>query len=177
MSCNPESRYEILTFFFDGVPRPGGAGLATTPGGFPVLEPMGVMADVDLTLNQAGNSQHRASRDCRRCHEEGSRWARMQLHNSLPQLCYECHTDYNAVRGYVHGPVAVGACLFCHDPHRSSYLRLLKAPQPDLCYQCHDIGDISAIPDHREELDGVCTRCHEAHISLDSKLLKPQIKK
>ena len=177
ISCDPANRYKVLTFFFDGVPPLGEPGVDIAPGELLIQDTdvEGVVGD--LSLGQAGASRHKAARDCRRCHEDGTRWSRKQLHNPLPQLCYECHTDYNVVRGYVHGPVVVGACVFCHDPHESKYVRLQIAPQPELCYQCHDIDDISSLVDHQDKLEGVCTECHDPHVSSEKMLLKPSIKK
>ncbi len=57
------------------------------------------------------------------------------------QLCDECHFD--KVEAYkknkfVHGPVGVGLCLLCHDPHASSQPAQLLAPTNTLCAGCHD---------------------------------------
>ncbi len=176
ISCDPLNRYKVLTFFFDGVPPLGGAGGGKAAGELLIESGAGEAGVGEVSLGQAVVSRHKAARDCRRCHEDGTRWSRKQLHNPLPQLCYECHTDYNVVRGYVHGPVAVGACAFCHDSHQSNYLRLQRSPQPDLCYQCHDIGDISSLVDHQDQLEGVCTECHDPHVSSGKMLLKPHRK-
>jgi len=36
-----------------------------------------------------------------------------------PELCYNCNDDYTVSASFIHGPVAVGQCLFCHNPHKS----------------------------------------------------------
>jgi predicted CXXCH cytochrome family protein len=73
---------------------------------------------------------------------------------------------------YVHGPVAVGECLFCHDAHASNHKALLKEAVPDLCYMCHDTQDVTAIADHGQASYENCIRCHDSHGGSSRGLLK-----
>lgn len=170
---DPESRYKVLSFFFDGVPLLEGAKAEITPGELQIMEESVTGAMTVEFKGQVGISRHQPARDCQSCHEEGDRWSRKELYTPLPQLCYECHTNYNIVPGYVHGPVVVGACLNCHDPHQSRFLKLIKSPQPELCYQCHENEDLALIASHQDELLEICTKCHDPHSSSNKKLLKP----
>ena len=172
---DPESRYKVLSFFFDGVPPPGWADTDIISGEMQALEEF---IEGELSFEYAGQvgiSRHQPARarDCQGCHAKGDRWSRKDFFTPLPQLCYECHTNYNIVPGFVHGPVVVGACMSCHDPHQSKFLKLIKFPQPDLCYQCHEKDDIAVIASHQDELLEICTECHEPHSSSNKKLLKP----
>ncbi|MCF7958406.1 MAG: hypothetical protein K9M57_08165, partial [Phycisphaerae bacterium] len=117
-------------------------------------------------------SRHEPVRDCTRCHVDGMRWDRKQFKRPLPQLCYECHTNYGLATGHLHGPVAVGACLYCHEPHQSKYPNLLRVQPPQLCYQCHQESDILSLASHQKIDPTRCNTCHDPHISPLRKLLK-----
>jgi len=101
------------------------------------------------------------------------RSGRQELKKILTDLCYSCHTNLYRESDYLHGPLNVGECLFCHDPHQSGYVHLQKAPEPDLCYRCHRKEDIATVPGHPEYLEMACTDCHDPHGSSVPDLLKP----
>jgi len=92
----------------------------------------------------------------------------------VPELCYECHADYTTSESYVHGPVAVGQCLLCHNPHKSQFEHLLNESQPKLCYMCHNVNVINSIPAHLTEQKFTCTDCHDSHTSSVKYLLKEE---
>lgn len=55
-------------------------------------------------------------------------------------LCNECHAEQAAAyikNKFVHGPVAIGMCESCHDPHASDYGAQLVAQVNVLCESCH----------------------------------------
>jgi predicted CXXCH cytochrome family protein len=54
-----------------------------------------------------------------------------------PALCANCHDKQLFEGKVVHGPVAAGMCLGCHNPHASDYLGLLKKEPATLCLDCH----------------------------------------
>lgn len=49
--------------------------------------------------------------------------------------CRQCHRP--AQVQHPHFPYASGMCTRCHDPHASSYPKLLRAKVNDLCLDCH----------------------------------------
>lgn len=167
-SCDEVKRHEILTFFFDGVP------------------PIGYEdSDRDLFSDKAGMQDkqienevvwyaHKARKQCDSCHlkSKSSQWAVPEFVAEVPQLCYQCHDDTTAADNYVHGPVAVGQCLLCHDPHRAKNKQLLKKPQPELCFQCHNNVQVGKIPGHADDMEGTCTKCHDPHSSSVKAMLK-----
>ncbi|SDM37200.1 doubled CXXCH domain-containing protein [Geoalkalibacter ferrihydriticus] len=81
-------------------------------------------------------------------------------------LTAECHGDLGKSR-HLHGPVAIGECLSCHQPsagkHPQGGARMgLAAEGDDLCLLCH------ADPRGRHEnahsaLAMGCTSCHDPH--------------
>ena len=173
--CDQTTRYKILTFFFEGVPPPGSRERARALANKRSSEEStDVTTAKDKTVRvtkRIRSSRHAPVRDCSKCHRGSIRKREKQLIEPIPDLCYSCHkVDYYR-NPYVHGPVAVGACLFCHDPHQSGFLHLQKASQPDLCYQCHLRQDIQEIPGHQETKDVICTKCHDPHSSSKKKLI------
>jgi len=168
VSCDDVDRHEALTFFFDGVPLLGQEGL------------QGEFLDPNSPgLAQTGKAPawyvHEPRKDCSICHgkrKQRSFSSEIYLTASVPKLCYNCHTDYTASAPFVHGPVAVGQCLLCHNPHKSKIEHLLTATEPGLCYQCHDIDTIELIAAHLPKQLSSCTDCHNAHAGSAKALLK-----
>jgi len=175
--CDREARYKILTFFFEGVPPLDGEKDAVETEITTVdesLQPaVAQKKNVSRILQQRRSSKHDSVADCNKCHMGGMGSGKRQLIRPMPDLCYSCHTNYHAGGGYLHGPIAVGECVFCHDPHRSKYVHLQKAPQPKLCYQCHVLEGIKLVAGHQEMQDTICTDCHDPHVSSMENLLKP----
>ena len=175
VGCDRASRHKVLTFFFEGVP-PLDAD-REKPESETVLEekaPVDVVEEESIrAIKQTDASTHEPSKECGQCHSQQGGWNRNRLVRSMPDLCYSCHSSYARQSGYLHGPVAVGACSFCHDPHQSKYVKLQKAPQPDLCYRCHDQEGIESIADHPDQQHRICTQCHDPHTGAGRYFLKP----
>ncbi|MBC8229486.1 hypothetical protein H8E77_08065 [bacterium] len=81
----------------------------------------------------------------------------------------ECHADIGKEK-YSHGPVNVGTCIACHNPHGSLNKHELRSPTLLLCLECHLIGsDINPLkqkyvhgPVNIGCVEGVC---HDPHAS------------
>jgi predicted CXXCH cytochrome family protein len=177
-SCEESRRHEILTFFFDGVPPLGGyepdanesASDVNTAVSAPGQTPRG---------SGRGTYVHEAYKDCAQCHGDtaGRGYSeRREMAALVPEICYGCHSTYTEPGFYVHGPVAVGECLFCHDPHKSEHKGLLKLPIPEQCYLCHEKQSVLKIEGHAAEAYAACGECHEAHTSSERSLLKRGLK-
>jgi len=118
---------------------------------------------------------HEPYNDCEKCHtrESGGTYSsRGNLRALVPGLCYGCHEAYTERTGFLHGPAAVGQCLFCHDPHRSRNEYLLTKPIPEQCYLCHESKQMESIANHSAESYSKCHNCHESHASSEESLLK-----
>jgi predicted CXXCH cytochrome family protein len=172
VSCDQVKHRDVLTFFFDGVEPPSPAGFERGP-----LDPNGVPV-------QAAQAPawyvHEPTRDCTNCHDtqrQSQSPGQAYLIAPVPGLCYECHDDPTVSARFVHGPVAVGECLFCHQQHKSRIKHLLLAAEPDLCYLCHDVANIMAIPAHLTERPSLCADCHDPHVSMERPLLKEGVRK
>jgi predicted CXXCH cytochrome family protein len=169
-SCDEGKRHNVLTFFFDGVPPlPGevsGAGSSAPSGTEPAAAPVQTWW------------VHEPLKDCTLCHGRQPRRgfsSKVQLVAEVPQLCYQCHEEFTALKGWVHGPVAAGDCLLCHEQHKSRNEALLIKPVPELCYQCHEVQAIHTIDQHGEESYQHCTDCHDGHASTARALLRPTV--
>ena len=117
-----------------------------------------------------------AAKECNRCHDLGAssgfRGARGggaasgsslvdlaeggRLRFPVVELCVRCHADYEPATlgsngAFVHGPVASGWCVVCHESHSASEPRLVRtAPAARLCGQCHLREDLLAFTaEHR----------------------------
>ncbi len=179
VSCDEVQRHDTLSFFFDGVP-PLDPNLVEVDGQtrrLGALDPN----EADGTKQTVSGSTHEPRKDCTNCHERatGSLFNReRKLIAPIPKLCYDCHSKDTTpgkspiYATTVHGPVAIGQCLLCHNPHRSKHEALLLKAQPDLCYDCHDKGDIKTIRGHATLLGSRCSDCHEPHASTEQSLLK-----
>lgn len=87
-------------------------------------------------------------------------------------MCYKCHGEFSALEAWVHGPVATGDCLLCHEQHKTKIPFLLRKPVPELCYQCHDVQAIRMTKNHGEESYSSCTDCHDGHAGATRSLLR-----
>jgi len=158
-ACAAPTRYKVLSTLFDGVPPPPApAAAGETGAGGPV---------VPAVLVTPRDHGPYAARMCGACHDAAATNALV-----LPkdQLCFRCH-DLRIDRRYVHGPVASGGCLVCHDPHSSRYRYLLVSDSDSFCFHCHDHAAVAAIDGH-EGVESGCTGCHDAHASDTKFLLK-----
>lgn len=89
-----------------------------------------------------------------------------------PELCYECH-EAPPDDVFVHGIVADGDCLACHDPHGSKIPQLLASDSVvETCTQCHDNPTEEFEYPHGPAQRGDCLACHEAHYAKHEKLLE-----
>jgi len=155
--CEGKTRYQVLSFFFDGVPPPEEL---KQEGG---KEGKKVTAQPQSTYREHGPY---AARLCTSCHERGSN----KLLVPIEELCLQCHT-LNIKKKYIHGPLASGGCKICHSPHGSIYPFLLISEPKDFCLHCHSKKDILMRDVHRET-DEQCTVCHDAHSADNAYLLK-----
>ncbi len=164
--CGEENRYRVLSFFFDGVPKPG-----------EVEQLKQELAQKEAQAEKEASDTpafflHRPyeNRKCRACHSvEGS----FEPKVSDPLLCRRCHESYykTASDDWVHGPVIFNQCALCHLPHKSKHAKLLHQAQPQLCLQCHDGAFFKEDPFHSQLENLRCSNCHEPHAAGNRLLL------
>lgn len=200
--CSRAQRHSILTVFFEGVPPLEGEETAgESPAATASAKPPRSVAEPGDSPSSPPARPKRpkvvvnlhppfALRLCSACHpvsrREGAGFANIDLSGTgttnqpVPELCYGCHPDKvptpeTLSEGWMHGPVAAGACTFCHHPHSSRNQFLLVAkPSGELCRRCHrpalmHLGDAPRLEEGRD-----CTECHFGHMGESRFLLKPE---
>ncbi len=165
VACAAATRYRVLSFLFDGVPVPGEEGLTeAAPADVPEAPDEGEeekpgrrrVARADPIKLHPPYQRY----ECGRCHSMTNR-----LIASTPQegMCKQCHEDIPGDLRYVHGPVAVNDCLFCHHHHGDRYPKQLRDEPTAICLRCHDRLDLSEGSHHDEQAGETCIDCHHAH--------------
>ena len=154
--CNETKHYRTLSFFFDGVPVPEHLrGEGEMPEGGPRR---GMGPPTGEVISYIYHAPY-ANRSCFGCHRRDQAF---ETAATDAALCQNCHDGYFKVEAddWVHGPIAVGECSYCHEPHRSVHEHLLTDQPRDLCFQCHDQQQVETEPFHAEHTD--CAMCHIA---------------
>jgi predicted CXXCH cytochrome family protein len=105
-------------------------------------------------------------KDCFVCHDERARAYTISIPDV--ELCAKCH-DRRPAAKFVHGPVAIGSCTVCHDPHGQTNPAFLVASGEALCFRCHTEADalkhlVIRSPGSGDFLrEKGCTYCHDPH--------------
>ncbi len=155
-ACHSQSRHEVLTLFFDGVPPPE-----------PTVEQKAA------ALAQAPPARHFSEHGpygaklCDSCHQSA---ASNTFVAPPDKLCVQCH-EPGPQKKLQHDPFASGDCLSCHDPHSSPWRSLLVARPNDVCAECHETEMLPEDASHRDAAK-VCIDCHDAHQSDKEALLR-----
>ncbi|HWR98600.1 MAG TPA: cytochrome c3 family protein [Candidatus Methanoperedens sp.] len=107
---------------------------------------------------------------CAECHT-GVRRATVRAE---AETCTACHRKLAVFFPYVHGPVAAGKCLVCHDPHGSNLPALATSDPKSLCTGCHD--QPSSLAHIDQARSRVCYLCHNPHASMNRRFLYDIVK-
>lgn len=131
---------------------------------------MNVTCIARIAKNDSKTSRaiHELHKNCIQCHAGNLKQIskdKPQLVAPVPKLCYGCHKDYLSMGEWVHGPVATGECLLCHDPHKTNIVSMLSKSMPELCCQCHEMAMLRPITNHLKKSYSQCGVCHTGHIS------------
>jgi predicted CXXCH cytochrome family protein len=154
LGCSVRKNYKTLSFFFDGVPDPN-APVARAAG------PSGPGVPTYSYEVVAKMYQHKpyAEGNCAACHTADKK----HLVTVKAELCLKCHAPATTQYATMHAPVALGQCLWCHEPHESDSPKLLKTTSAQLCLQCHDQALLpSDIKPHLSDRAN-CLYCHVGH--------------
>ena len=108
------------------------------------------------------------NKTCINCHQLNILTGASKTRNiTETNLCYSCHTDKigQFAQDYIHGPVAGGSCVICHEPHGSQFDKNLVNPQQILCFSCHvDLEEeMEMRVVHNPFKNGQCSVCHDPH--------------
>jgi len=168
ISCSQPTRYQVLSFFFDGVPDPLRARETGGALGGDQSGPAGESGTTAQPKRYYAHTPYRENR-CGGCHDSTSG----QLIRALSEgLCLTCHSKLTAEARFVHGPVAVEDCTACHHFHTAPFPNQLLLDPTATCLNCHDREDLSE-GDHHVALDRrTCVECHDPHGGSDRFFLK-----
>ena len=157
-----ETRYRVLSLFFDGVPPLYQA--AET------VDSVGA-EEVIFEVEAPQRSMHPPYRQ-RRCELCHNRQAANVLIVEKHEICGMCHEADMFEGAFRHGPVGSSQCYACHDPHKSAFPNLLFALGSAVCGKCHTPSTFARIDLHRSEQGEECLDCHMPHVADKPYLLK-----
>lgn len=123
---------------------------------------------IDPGSKKAGYRYHPGieNEKCTSCHAEG---VKLDREEPVAATCGRCHKPMDKTP-VVHGPVAMGLCAACHDPHGSKEGKALRSAVLALCQDCHNQPVTET---HRKNAgDSVCTKCHDPHGSAKPYMIK-----
>jgi predicted CXXCH cytochrome family protein len=111
---------------------------------------------------------HSVAAECGSCHVQDKTNAhKFKMAADGEKLCVGCHEVKKPSDKFVHGPVAVGDCVSCHNPHGAAKAKLLKTGTADLCQSCH--VEMKALLAEKRSVHApvkdACTDCHDPHAS------------
>ncbi len=156
--CSVKQRHDTLTFFLDGVDKGAFFNDYLSKDSLSkdaIAKREGLLAKVrpELVVHQPFKEKK-----CGECHTPDK-----HLRMPLPGLCFQCHKNFLDGYNYVHGPVASGNCLNCHNQHSARYPKLLVRQGQQICLFCHNQEVIFKSKVHRDIEDAECTMCHSPH--------------
>lgn len=160
-ACSKTTRYRVLAFFFDGVPDPASAS-RDSDGDVQETGPAAPDTPVRRAVAKKVFHSHPPYWEsrCGTCHKPDDG----QLFRTPEEgLCQSCHSDLPGEARYVHGPVVVNACLFCHHYHRSVHPRMLLDDVKVICLGCHEGDGLIEGPHHAASEEKSCVECHDPH--------------
>jgi predicted CXXCH cytochrome family protein len=165
--CSVKRNYKTLTFFFDGVPDPNAP--------VKLADNIGVPGSTNsISVIKAYQHKPFSEQKCSACHTEDKK----HLISLKADLCITCHEKTTHEQVVMHTPVANGQCLWCHEPHESDQIHLLKSTSSQLCTQCHDREFLSTGTPEHLSTQANCLSCHVAHGGSKASMLRtdnPQI--
>lgn len=160
--CSAATRYRVLSFFFDGVPKPGGPDQAGGAGGRATASSRASSRTVvRFTHGPYG------AKLCDACHAQRTLGGFVAPWSELCVRCHELRTDQKVL----HGPFAAAECLECHNPHASPRRYMLVAEVGEMCQKCHSRASLTSVGAH-DPFDDRCTDCHHPHASDRDRLLR-----
>lgn len=170
-ACSETARYRVLSTFFDGVPPPPGMPAPEQPR-IAIADQGGSLFSESMRRLRAEKppppeiprivSVHEpvAQRQCGECHDMNAPGSGLR-HDAT--YCDKCHKEQRVREGWDHGPMNLGTCIPCHEPHRSRYEHLLAKAMPALCVDCHDSPELPGQDYHVVENYDGCIACHDPH--------------
>ena len=160
-SCEKQEKYDVLSTFFDGVPKPYADSLGKPK---PKKDTLKSKPKPLKDIPSIYMHDPYKKKQCSKCHNQSGAFS---LVEKPPDLCYKCHQDYTQKYKVVHGPLFVGGCIDCHDPHSSPNKHLLLREGQELCLFCHQQKDIMKAYYHPDQKLVLTIKGIEKPLTLD----------
>jgi len=160
------------------------------------IEPVGLKKQVSCVnchqnLVDKGQWKHgpTVNRQCLSCHQQSSDPWRIGFPKIRTQeICLGCHTSKKAwfERRAIHGPLDLGGCTLCHNPHGEDHRYMLWAEGSlTLCVVCHSDKENLVDEDKKKRppyVHGIifgkgCVACHDPHATDNHYMLKKSTNK
>ncbi len=159
--CSTTQNYKTLSFFFDGVPDPANDSANRVGSMINKTDTVALaLRTVSKASPQKGIHPPYQDKQCKSCHDQSTMG---KLIKPQPDLCYQCHVNFDTKYKVLHGPVAGGQCTMCHSPHLSVNPDLLARTGQALCLYCHESGTVMETEAHKGIKEANCTECHNPH--------------
>lgn len=159
-ACSVQNNYSTLSLFFDGVPDPEEARQKAINDSLKAIAADSLALNIKSVTSEFLFHQPYLEKKCSNCHDKGRMGS---LSKPMPELCSQCHQNFDQQFSFNHGPVAGGFCTECHDPHKSKEEKLLKRTSQDLCFHCHDTEQVYENDFHNIKDETDCIDCHNPH--------------
>ena len=171
--CNSLTAYKINSTIFDGVPSmPPAETYCKDYHDEAMLEELTEEAKQQSMRKLSGKgSEHPpyAEKRCNDCHDKNKESGFVV---EADKLCAHCHKGFPTGQ-FIHGPVAVGACLKCHVPHSSKEPALLVRPKGEVCNVCHlEMRTAPGLHKTAAARELACVDCHDPHAGNNRYFLK-----
>jgi predicted CXXCH cytochrome family protein len=193
--CSRQTKHEVLTFFFTGVPPLEEEKKPETEKEKSAEETK-IKKKVTPRPKKLFNHTPYRLKMCDQCHQTSAFFGRFRKKASpvivtkgrelpgmlvipLKELCIKCHEYVSASKVFkeglwLHAPAAQGKCTLCHGSHQSEHPKLLLEKLDKICTQCHSKGFMMDTADHRKSTE--CLSCHNPHLGKDRMLLSKDYK-
>jgi predicted CXXCH cytochrome family protein len=161
--CTAQKKYQVMSFFFDGVPDPNA----------PKVDPKAFSSQRGTAASPVFVHKPYAEQNCGGCHQNTDN---ILARAKVPEdVCQKCHAAVATAYPVMHGPVAAGACSKCHSPHQSRNKHLLRDNARKVCMQCHTPDLLGPMPPEHMDPKADCLTCHSGHGGNAHSLLKVAI--
>jgi predicted CXXCH cytochrome family protein len=140
-------------------------------------------------LMEKGSWKHSTTvnQQCLTCHlQQGTSWGIGLPTGNIRDFCLNCHTGKRSwlSRSFIHGPVSIGGCTLCHNPHgENQRYQLIAEGSLSLCIECHGDKENLISEDKNVRMKYVhgvisgagCVVCHDPHATDQQFMLKKPI--
>jgi len=146
-------------------------------------------ADCHRNIADKGAWRHSTTinQQCLACHQQSVEPLKIGFPTEKVQaFCFGCHTGKKVwlSRQFIHGPITIGGCTLCHNPHgENNRYQLFEEGALALCLACHSDKEglvAEKAEDRMPYVHGIvsgggCVICHDPHATDQQFMLKKPV--